>query len=513
MKAGLHSLLEHVVSRDPDRIAAEEAGGASITYGELDRLAGRLAAHLVSLGVVRGDRVGLSLHKSIDSLATLLGIMKAGAAYVPVDPSAPATRSAGIFRDAGARVVITEEAGAAALGAAMSADGFEPVVIGLPGVGGGNGLSSVVGDVVAAGADVLADDLAYILFTSGSTGRPKGVMLTHGNAVSFVDWARRVVSPSADDRFSSHAPFHFDLSILDLYVPLSVGATVVIIDEETGKDPLKLSALLGSKKLTVWYSTPSILTLLLQYGRLEGVDVSTLHTVLFAGEVFPVRHLRALTERWPGRRYLNLYGPTETNVCTWHEIPLPVPLDRDRPYPIGLVCDHCEGRVIDADGGLVAVGSPGELVIRGAAVTGGYWNLPERNASTYWIDDAGVAWYRTGDVVIDPGDGVLEFVGRRDRMVKRRGYRVELGEIEAGLYKHPAVLEAAVVAREDAEAGVSVVAFLAFREGMKAGTIEMKRFCAENLLSYMIPDRFVVLPVLPKTSTDKMDYQSLSGMV
>jgi amino acid adenylation domain-containing protein len=513
LNAGLHALLEDMAGRYPERVAAEEAGGATISYGQLDRLAGRLAARLLALGVARGDRVGLSLHKSIDSLATLLGIMKSGAAYVPVDPSAPASRSAGIFQDADVRVVITEEASLPALEAAMSEAGFSPTLIGLPGVGGGNGLAAVVGDDVAPGASVSADDLAYILFTSGSTGRPKGVTLTHGNAVSFVDWARRVVGPSIDDRFSSHAPFHFDLSILDLYVPLSTGATVVIIDEETGKDPLKLSALLGSKRLTVWYSTPSILTLLLQYGKLEGVDLSSLKTVLFAGEVFPVRHLRALTEMLPGRRYLNLYGPTETNVCTWHEIPLPVPADRDRPYPIGRVCDHCEGRVIDPDGALVPVGSPGELVIRGPAVTGGYWKLPERNAAAYWIDAAGEAWYRTGDVVIDPGDGVLEFVGRRDRMVKRRGYRVELGEIEAGLYKHPAVLEAAVVAKHDAEAGVSVVAFLAFREGMKAGTIELKRFCAENLLGYMIPDRFVVLPSLPKTSTDKMDYQKLAGMV
>lgn len=511
--AGLHKQVEEAATRHPGRTAVEEAGEHRLTYGQLDELAGRLAGRLTQLGVGPNDRVGVCLHKSIDSVATLLGIMKTGAAYVPVDPGAPAPRSAGIFADADVRVVVTEAGLAVGLAPALRAAGSEASLIELPDVGGGLGLAAVVGNVPPTpGVDVQDSDLAYILFTSGSTGRPKGVTLTHGNAVSFVDWARRVVQPSIDDRFSSHAPFHFDLSILDLYVPLSTGASVVIIDEETGKDPLKLSALLASKRLTIWYSTPSILTLLLQYGKLDGVDLSTLHTVLFAGEVFPVRHLRALTELLPGRRYLNLYGPTETNVCTWHEIPLPVPADRDRPYPIGTVCDHCEGRIIDLDGALVPAGSPGELVIRGAAVTGGYWKLPERNAGAYWIDDNGVAWYRTGDVVVDPGDGVLEFVGRRDRMVKRRGYRVELGEIEAGLYKHPAVLEAAVVARQDADAGVSVIAFLAFRSGMKAGTIEMKRFCAENLLSYMIPDRFVVLPSLPKTSTDKMDYQSLSGM-
>lgn len=516
--AALHEYLERSARQFPDRVAVEEAGSEALTYRELDALADRLAARLAALGVRRGDRVGVCLRKSIDSMATLFGILKAGGGYVPVDPAAPPARSAGIFADAGVRVLVAEEERAVALAPELEAAGHSPVVLALPGVGGGRSLAAALerdgapAGTSAPAAGTTADDLAYILFTSGSTGRPKGVTLTHGNAVSFVDWVVRTFGPTHEDRFSSHAPFHFDLSVLDLYASMAVGAAVVIIGEDLGKDPVKLAALMAEKRLTIWYSTPSVLSLMVQYGHLDQHDLSALRTVFFAGEVFPVRHLRRLTELLPGRRYVNLYGPTETNVCTFHDIPLPIPPDRDRPYPIGVVCDHLQGRVVDETGAALPVGEPGELVITGPAVTGGYWNLPDRNAVAYFRDADGTAWYRTGDVVTDPGNGILEFQGRRDRMVKRRGYRVELGEIEAALYRHPAIHEVAVVARQDAEAGVSLTAFVAFREGQKASIIELKRFSSQALLASMIPDVFKPLPALPKTSTDKIDYQKLAEM-
>lgn len=516
----LHEYLERSARHFPDRIAVEEAGSDALTYAELNALADRLAAHLVELGVGPGQRVGVCLHKSIDSVATLFGILKSGGAYVPVDPAAPPARSAGIFADSAVRVLVAEDALATALAPELDAAGAAPALLALPGVGGGRSLAAAL---ERAGVPAIPpkperrattpDDLAYILFTSGSTGRPKGVTLTHRNAVSFVDWVMRTFEPTPNDRFSSHAPFHFDLSVLDLYASMAAGAAVVVIGEEPGKDPEKLAALMADKKLTIWYSTPSVLSLMVQYGHLDRRDLSALRIVFFAGEVFPVRHLRRLTEILPGRRYFNLYGPTETNVCTWHEIPLPVPPERDRPFPIGAVCDHLDGRVVDETGAPLPVGEPGELVITGPAVTGGYWNLPERNRVAYFRDADGTAWYRTGDIVTDPGNGVFEFQGRRDRMVKRRGYRVELGEIEAALYRHPSIHEAAVVAKQDAEAGVTLVAFVAFREGQKASIIELKRFSSQALLASMVPDVFKPLPAIPKTSTDKIDYQKLAEMI
>jgi acyl-CoA synthetase (AMP-forming)/AMP-acid ligase II len=235
-----------------------------------------------------------------------------------------------------------------------------------------------------------------------------------------------------------------------------------------------------------------------------------LRLVVFAGEVFPVKHLRRFKQVIAGPRYLNLYGPTETNVCTYHEIPEEIPEDRVRPFPIGRACSHVEARVVDGDGRDVARGEEGELVISGAPVMQGYWNLPERSASAFLPESAG-RWYRTGDLVVEGEDGVYAFRGRRDRMVKRRGFRIELGEIEAALYRHPAITEAAAIALSD-EQGVTIKVFYVSRDGAPLSLIALKRFCVENLPHYMIPDRFSHQSVLPKTSTDKIDYQTLKGV-
>ena len=272
--------------------------------------------------------------------------------------------------------------------------------------------------------------------------------------------------------------------------------------------PKELARFIAANRLTVWYSTPSILTLLLQYGQLDAIDASSLRLVLFAGEVFPVKHLRELQRRWPRPTYYNLYGPTETNVCTFAQIPSDIPDDRDTPYPIGFLCSHCRGVVLDGDGREVAVGEEGLLYISGPSVFVGYWNRPAENAAAF-VDREGTSWYNTGDVVRwSQGEGFI-YVGRQDRMVKRRGYRIELGEIERALYLHAQVREAAVISTPDADSGVSIVAFLSCHDGGNPSIIELKTFCATKLPAYMSPDRFVFQDRLPRTSTDKVDYQVL----
>jgi acyl-coenzyme A synthetase/AMP-(fatty) acid ligase len=281
------------------------------------------------------------------------------------------------------------------------------------------------------------------------------------------------------------------------------------VSEELGKNPKELAAFISEKRLTVWYSTPSILSFLAQFGDLHKLDCSSLRLVLFAGEVFPVKHLRAVTERWPHAEYCNLYGPTETNVCTFARIPLPIPADRSVPYPIGLPCSHCAALVLDEpDGQPVATGEEGLLYISGASVFQGYWNRREESQSAF-IERDGARWYNTGDVVReDSGDGFV-YLGRRDRMVKRRGYRIELGEIERGLYQHPDLREAATVAVPDTESGVKILAYLVLQREKRPSIIELKAFCAQALPGYMSPDGFRFLDALPRTSTDKVDYQVL----
>ncbi len=503
----------------PDHLAVEAPPAGGMTYAELDRLTDRVRDRLVQMGVKRGDRVGVYARKSIDAYAAMLGAMKAGAAYVPVDYAAPAWRPAFILMDCAVRAVILEASLASAWRDEVSKLGECPPSVELAGAGDGSSLVAALDALDRAlgvppgvpDVPVGPDDLAYILYTSGSTGKPKGVMLTHRNATSYVDWCTAAFAPTGDDRFSSHAPFHFDLSILDLYVPLKHGATVVLITADQGKEPAGLAALIADRRLTVWYSTPTILTMLHQYGKMERHDFSALRYVFFAGEVFPVKHLRAVKERLPAPRFFNLYGPTETNVCTYHEIPAVVEPDRTEPYPIGVACEQFRGRVVDEAGDDVPRGGEGELVMHGPGVMHGYWNLPERTSQAFFVDGAGARWYRTGDLVTEDAKGVYTYVGRRDRMVKRRGYRIELGEIESGLYKHPDVKEAAVLALNDADGGVRIKAFVA-SSGAPLSLIAMKQFCAQVLPNYMSPDAFGFVDVLPKTSTDKVDYQQLAVM-
>ena len=514
----LHQYLDDAARKWPDRLAVQEAGGGSITYGELGSLSDRLRDRLVQLGVRPGDRVGFWIRKSVDGVATIFGALKAGAAYVPVDPGAPPARNGYILADCAVKAVVVESRFKAALLAELSRLGAHPEVLEIGGSGGGTYLCAALDAKdrsakapPAKTATPDADDLAYVLYTSGSTGKPKGVMLTHRNAVSFVEWCSQTFPATSKDRFSSHAPFHFDLSILDIYSPVKHGAALVLIGEEIGKQPLELAQLIADMNISVWYSAPSILSLMAQAGKLESRGYASLRLVLFAGEVFPITHLKSLVKQLPHPRYFNLYGPTETNVCTYYEVPTPISDERTEPMPIGKVCSHLEGVVVDRDGNVVSKGAEGELCIRGAGVTHGYWNLPEQSRNSFIAVGAPPVYYRTGDIVVEEPDGNFRYLGRKDRMIKKRGFRVELGEIEACLYRHPEICEAAVIALPDDILGMKVHAHVACKENKKLSLIELKTFCSKHIPIYMIPDVFSFHPTLPKTSTDKVDYQALKA--
>jgi amino acid adenylation domain-containing protein len=514
----LHQGLEESARRYPERVALEMPEGGRMTYRDLAVLSDRVRDRLRRLGVQAGDRVGVCIPKSMDTVAAIFGVLKAGAAYVSCDPYAPASRNAFIMSDCAVRAALVEETRATALSTELTKLGATPAMVPVPGAGDGAALSAALAAAQAkdpapaiASSHPQPKDLAYIIYTSGSTGRPKGVMLTHENGTSFVDWCSEVFQPTAEDRFSSHAPFHFDLSILDIYLPLKHGSALVLIGNETGKEPGRLAAIIQEHRLTHWYSAPSILSLLVQHGHLEQRDYSALKMVLFAGEVFPIRHLRSLKELVSHPRYFNLYGPTETNVCTYYEIPAKVSPERTDPYPIGKTCSHLQSRVVDLDGRDVARGSEGELVIAGPGVTQGYWNLEAQTNKAFLPDDGGRRWYKTGDIVYEDAAGDFIFRGRRDRMVKRRGYRIELDEIESCLYRFPEVKQAAVIALEDAD-GVRIKAYVRAQGGQRLSTIALKTFCSEHLPVYMTPDVFVFPESLPTTSTDKVDYQKLKQM-
>jgi amino acid adenylation domain-containing protein len=528
----LSQLLEEAALRRPDHPAVEDEHGRRQSYGELIHGADRLATRLARFGVDRGDRVGLWLPKSLEAVTAIHGILRTGASYVPVDPTGPAGRAAGILTASSVKAAVVAAELMPALRAAWPASGPLPRLIAVEGLGGactpaapqspapapadaGDSFwDQVIGDL--APSPLLprraAEDLAYILFTSGSTGQPKGVMLSHANANTFLDWCQHALGPWDDgDRFASHAPFHFDLSVFDLFAACQNAATLVLIGENLGKDPVRLGDFLAERRISVWYSAPSILALMAQHGGLDRPGLSVPRLVLFAGEVFPVVALARLKALWPRTAMWNLYGPTETNVCTAYPIPDQIPADQTEPYPIGPVCPPLRARVSDELGRDVPPLTLGELLIEGPGVMRGYFGQPELTAAAFFVDDDGTRWYRTGDLVKDIGGGCFQFHGRRDRMVKKRGYRIELGEIESALYQHDGVDRAGVVAQSN-DSGVSIAAFVALKPDRKRSIIAMKRHCTDYLPNYMIPDTITFLDHLPATSTDKVDYLRLRSM-
>jgi amino acid adenylation domain-containing protein len=453
--------------------------------------------------------VGVHLPKSVEAVASILGVLAARAAYVPLDGSAPVERNRHILTDCAARAVCTDERGAAALAdPALSV----PALL-VPRVDPGR-LDEDDAASPCAAEPGSAGDLTYILYTSGSTGRPKGVMHTNASATSFVEWASRAIDPRPGERFSSHAPFHFDLSIFDLYVCFRSAGTLVLVDEALGARPLELAEFIAERGISIWYSVPSILALLAQYGRLDRQRYDALRVIIFAGEVFPIKHLRLLQSWLPGRTYFNFYGPTETNVCTAYRLPGPIPDDRTSPLPIGPPCDNVRTLVLDDDRQPVSPGEPGLLYVHASGPTMlGYWPSPgQERPDPFHRDAAGERWYGTGDVVREDADGNYVYLGRRDRMVKRRGYRIELGEIENALHQHDAVQAVAAVS-SDGGRGLEIVVYLVLADPRaRLSQIALKQYCMGTLPSYMCPDRFEFLPALPRTPNDKVDLQQLARL-
>ena len=510
--------LDQLVSRQaeqaPDALAVHAADG-QLNYAELDAAAARIAAGLRELGVRPGDRVAVSAGKSAKVVIALYGVLRAGATYVPIDPLAPSRRALGVIADAQCRVVCgdpprLEQLSALAPelltfslqdgSAPTSEDGSAPTLH-------LEDLDSANGEGHARACEA---DLAYILYTSGSTGTPKGVMLTHGNALSFVEWAVNRFAVRPEDRLVSHAPFHFDLSVFDLYGAAMACASVHLLAPGQEAMAGDLAAVIKERELTVWYSVPSALVLLSRAAT--EADLRTLRVILFAGEVLPMKHLRGLRALAPQAVLANLYGPTETNVCTYFVVEGELP-PGDEPLPIGCACENQAVFALDDDLREVRPGATGELWVRGPTVMKGYWGNPEETQRRLrqnpqhdlYPDPA----FRTGDLVRRLPDGNYEFLGRRDHQVKSRGYRVELGEVEVALTTHPHVQQAAVVAVPDEQIGSRLIGFA----GVDANVdeLELKRHCAQTLPRYMVPVSIFVEQALPQTSTGKIDREALKA--
>ncbi|HEX6047646.1 MAG TPA: amino acid adenylation domain-containing protein [Gemmatimonadaceae bacterium] len=516
-------LLPHAIDRAAMRTPDHEAlrySGASLTYAALAERADRLAGLLRAQGVRRGDRVAIHAGKGLAAGVALYGIMKAGAAYVPLDPSSPPARQAFIVRDCGIRHVVTEQSRGAAMRLLLAEGVPIECVIGLGGETTPGVRAFTWSDVdahapVAHDPDLVEMDLAYVLYTSGSTGTPKGVAHSHRSALAFARVAADTYGFRADDRLSNHAPLHFDLSTMDYFSSALAGATTVIIPEPHTRLPASYAALIESERLTVLYAVPLALTHLLLHGALDKRDLASVRWVLFGGEPFPVRHLRALMAALPGARFSNVYGPTEVNGVTYWIVP-PLPPDDDTPIPIGQPYANVEARIVGDDDAPVADGEAGELLVRTPTMMRGYWGRPDlderafmtRRAVGHFED----VYLRTGDLVRRRDDGLLEFHGRKDRQVKARGYRVELDEVEVALGSHPAVESAAAYGVPDDDGSLHIEATVTLRAGQHVTPETLRTHVATTLPRYAIPLRVDVVGTMPRTSTGKIDRRELARL-
>ena len=490
----LEDLVKQAALKTPDASAVRAVDG-NATYAELNTLADEIARCLLDHGVRRGDRVAFWLDKGLLAIATMQAVLRCGAAYVPLDPKSPPARVQYVLDSCKPTAVVTMAR------RTKRVDLGERSLIllddGVP-VPSAHHELPVLPELGELGDDELMHEIAYILFTSGSTGTPKGVCISHGNALAFVEWAVDEVGVTAEDHFSNHAPFHFDLSVFDLYACFWVGGRLSVASEMLSYAPGRLVDFMRTEQITVWYSVPSALLMMMERGELLEDPAVEPRVVVFAGEPFPVRQLGQLRMTWPNARMFNWYGPTETNVCTSYELPKgEVPA---RAVPIGRAASRATLLIMTDKGGLAGCGEEGELYVEGPTVMAGYWGGPSQGSR-----------YPTGDLVRWNQDGQIEYIGRRDSMLKIRGNRVEPAEVEAALERHPEIAHAAVSIVGTGR-NVELVGFVVPRtHGDHPSLLSIKRACAEYLPAYMLVDRVVWLEQLPTTSNGKRDNLRLCG--
>nr|QEO74644.1 AMP-dependent synthetase and ligase [uncultured bacterium] len=491
----LHGLFEEQVTRTPNAVALVFEA-QQLSYAELNERANRVARRLRSMGVGPGMFVGLYFERSWEMLVGMLGILKAGGAYVPLDPSYPAERLDYILNDARIEILLTQNH------LASPASGRELRRLCLDSdweliaEHNGENLSE----------ETLSESLAYVIYTSGSTGRPKGVQIPHRAVVNMLDSMRRQPGLSELDTVLARTRLSFDMSVFEVFLPLVVGARLVIAGSEVVGDGGRLSQMLAACGATAMVATPATWLMLIE----AGWQGQSGFKILCGGEAMSRNLADQLLER--GAELWNLYGPTETAV--WSTL---VRVYQGDGLPvIGGPIHNTQLYVLDQNFSLAPTGMSGELCIGGFGLAHGYLNRPDLTAEKFISDPfshiSGARLYRTGDAARVLPDGNIEFIGRLDHQVKLRGFRIELGEIESVFKEHPAIRESAVILGGDTEGDKRLIAYLVTDNGVELAGSELRHFLQEKLPAYMIPSEFVSLDQMPLTPNGKVDRQALPAL-
>lgn len=490
-------LVEERVAARPEAPAISY-GGVTMTYADLNARANQVASRLRREGVTRGGFVGLLMEPSCESVVAMLGIMKAGAAYVPLDPAYPQDRLTFMLKDAGAKVTIAHQKLATMIGESQTQLLFLD-----------SSFKSLRGESVDNGFTYPeASDIAYVIYTSGSTGVPKGLCVAHRSVARLV-LNTDYVDVKPTDVIAQGSSQSFDASIFEIWGALMNGAKVAGIKKDDLINPKTLSEILRKERVTMMFVTTALFNQLASDA--PGI-FETLRYVFFGGEACNPKAVASVLKNRPPQNVVHVYGPTETTVFATHFLVREV-RDSAKTIPIGHPIANTTGYVVDAAGNLAPTGVPGELWLGGDGVAVGYLNRPELTREKFIPDpfsqEEGARLYRTGDLVRRREDGAIEFLGRIDNQVKIRGFRIELGEIEAALLKHGAVRKAVVLAREDKAGDKKLVAYVEPDPGQTADAVGLKSHLKQSLPDFMVPSAFVVLEHLPLSPNGKIDRKAL----
>ena len=491
----IHQLFEAQAAAQPDAVAVMHRD-ESLCYGELNRRANRLAHHLLSLGVRPDERVAICIERSIDMVVGILGVLKAGAGYIPLDPGHAPERLQYMLADGAPRVLITQSRLLASLpafedGAIVTIDDDEPYK------------TAPASNPRIAG--LVPTSLAYVIYTSGSTGLPKGVMVEHGSVVNFLASMAQKPGLAGDDVMLAVTTLSFDIAGLELYLPLAQGARIVLAGQTDAAEPDALRRLMDQHAVSIMQATPSTWRMLLDSGWAGKPDLKA----LCGGEALPP----ALAERLIGKtaEAWNLYGPTETTI--WSTVSRLASPQPSASVSIGRPIANTAIYILDRHLQAVPIGVAGEMFIGGTGLARGYLNRAELSAERFVFDPfsqtPGARMYRTGDMARWLPDGNIEYLGRNDFQVKIRGFRIELGEIEARLAACAGVRQAAVLAREDQPGDKRLVAYLVAEPGCAPGVADLRGALVRSLPEYMLPSAFVTMEAFPLTPNGKLDRRAL----
>lgn len=518
----LAQMLDRALDSYPER-EAFRCQQQRLTYSQLAQRANQLANTLISVGIEPGDRVAIYMPRCVESAIAVFGILKAGAVFVPIDVNAPPVVVADLLSDCDIAALVTHPGMTRLIRRLTALPSSLKWVFGVDSkVAGGRECQSwsEIHSAVDAdpGVSASSNDLAYIIHTSGSTGKPKGIMHSNFSGLSYARLSAQTYCIGADDVIGSHAPLHTDMSTLGFLTGPFAGATTVIVPETHTRLPASLCSLLATEGITIWYSVPLALVQMLSTELLSSLDTTRLRWVLYGGEPFSLKHLRALAALVPTAQISNVYGPAEVNQCTHFDLPANAVdsywFDRAETLPIGKVWPETKALVVDTNDQRVAIGAPGELLISSVTMMQGYWARPDLNVLAFYqhtLGDRQLTFYRTGDIVRQEADGLLYLVGRKDRQVKVRGFRVELDYVELTLTGHPEISEIAVypVYRETENTSVLEAVAIATDSALTANSL--LDYARSVLPDAAVPQRIYLVNSLPRTTSGKIDRRLLQA--